>query len=110
MKRHGMFIGIHGYDHCWLGNLEKEEMHEDITQALDALDEFIDRKEWAMNYPYGNYSDDVLDFIEMEGACIGLSTEVRVAQIGVDNPLTLPRFDCNDFSPKSEKYLSSDLS
>lgn len=90
--------------------LKKEQMHEDITKALDALDEFIDRKEWAMNYPYGNYSDDVLDFIKMEGVCIGLSAEVRVAQIGVDNPLTLPRFDCNDFPPKSEKYLSSDLS
>ncbi len=110
MKRHGMFIGLHGYDHYWLGNLEKEQMHEDITKALDALDEFIDRKEWVMNYPYGNYSDDVLDFIKTEGASIGLSTEVRVAQIGVDNPLTLPRFDCNDFPPKSEKYLSSDLS
>ena len=26
MKRHGMFIGIHGYDHYWLGNLPKEQM------------------------------------------------------------------------------------
>lgn len=24
MKRHGMFIGIHGYDHYWLGNLPVE--------------------------------------------------------------------------------------
>lgn len=23
MKRHGMFIGLHGYDHYWLGNLKK---------------------------------------------------------------------------------------
>ena len=37
MKRHGMFIGIHGYDHYWLGNLTEKEMKADIDQALDAL-------------------------------------------------------------------------
>lgn len=30
MKRHGMFIGVHGYDHYWLGNLSLEKMHRDI--------------------------------------------------------------------------------
>lgn len=105
MKRHGMFIGLHGYDHYWLGNLEKEQMQDDISKALDALDEFIDRKEWVMNYPYGNYNDDVLAFIKEIGAAIGLSTEVRAADLGKDNVLTLPRLDCNDFPPKSEKYL-----
>ena len=104
MKRHGMFIGLHGYDHYWLGNLSKEQMQEDITKALDALDEFIDRKEWVMNYPYGNYNDDVLDFIKEKGACAGLTTKVGIAEIGVDKALQLPRFDCNDFPPKSENY------
>lgn len=104
MQRHGMFIGLHGYDHYWLGNLPVEQMQRDTLQALDALDEFIDRKRWVMNYPYGNYSDDVLDFMGKKGAVVGLSTEVRVGQIGKDNPLALPRFDCNDFPPKSENY------
>ena len=106
MKRHGMFIGIHGYDHYWLGNLSPEQMKRDITMALDTLDEFIDRKRWVMNYPYGNYSQDVQDFIGAQGACVGLTTEVRVAKIGVDNALELPRLDCNDFPPKSNNYLN----
>lgn len=102
MKRHGMFVGIHGYDHYWLGNLQVEQMENDISLALD---EFVDRKQWVMNYPYGNYNKDVLAYISKQGACLGLTTEVRLADIDKDNPLELPRLDCNDFPPKSNNYL-----
>lgn len=104
MKRHGMFIGIHGYDHYWLGNLSEEQMKQDVSMSLDTLDEFIDRKQWVMCYPYGNYNQNVLDYIKSQGACVGLTTEVRVADVKKDNGLILPRFDCNDFPPKSNNY------
>lgn len=104
MKKHGMFIGIHGYDHYWLGNLSQEQMMQDISQALETMNEFIDRDCWVMNYPYGNYNQNVLDYIKEEGACVGLTTDVRVADLKGDNPLELPRLDCNDFPPKSENY------
>lgn len=106
MKRHGMFIGVHGYDHYWLGNLSPEQMRQDIAMALDTLDAFIDRKHWVMNFPYGNYNQDVLDYVKSQGACAGLTTEVRIAEIGKDNALELPRLDCNDFPPKSENYIN----
>jgi peptidoglycan/xylan/chitin deacetylase (PgdA/CDA1 family) len=105
MKRHGMFIGIHGYDHYWLGNLPQEQMRQDISKALEVMDEFIDRKRWVMNYPYGNYNSDVLAYIKEKGACAGFTTNVSVAEIGKDSALELPRLDCNDFPPKSENYL-----
>ena len=104
LKRHGMYIGIHGYDHYWLGNLPVEQMKEEISQSLETLDEFMDRTEWVMNYPYGNFNADVLRFIKANGACLGLTTEVRAAVIGRDPVLQLPRLDCNDFPPKSENY------
>ena len=104
LKRHGMFIGLHGYDHYWLGNLPEEQMKADISEALEVMDEFIDSSRWVMNYPYGNYSSKVVEYIRSRGACIGLTTEVRVADLGKDNPLELPRQDCNDFPPKSENY------
>jgi peptidoglycan/xylan/chitin deacetylase (PgdA/CDA1 family) len=100
-----MFIGIHGYDHYWLGNLSTEQMKKDVSLALDTLDEFIDRKRWVMNYPYGNYNQGVLDYVKEQGACVGLTTDVRVADLSTDSPLELPRLDCNDFSPKSENYM-----
>ena len=109
MKRHGMFIGLHGYDHYWLGKLPKEQMKKDLDKALDTLDEFIDRKRWVMNYPYGSYNQDVLDYIKMKGACVGLTTEVRIADICMDAALELPRLDCNDFPPKSENYKLYDI-
>lgn len=104
MKRHGMFIGVHGYDHYWLANLPVEQMHKDLSMALDTLDEFIDRKQWVMNFPYGNYNSDVLEYINSAGACVGLTTQVKAADLDVDDALELPRLDCNDFPPKSENY------
>lgn len=104
MKRHGMFIGLHGYDHYWLGNLEPEQMKKDISKAMEVLDEFIDNKHWVMNYPNGSYNQNVLEYIKAKGACIGLTTEVRVADLEMDNPYKIPRLDCNDFPPKSNRY------
>lgn len=104
LKRRGMFIGIHGYDHYWLGNLSPEKMREDVSKALSVMDEFIDRKHWVMNFPYGSYNADVLDYIGAKGACIGLTTKVRIADLVNDPPLELPRLDCNDFPPKSDSY------
>lgn len=106
MKRHGMFIGIHGYDHYWLGNLPGEQMRTDIAKALDVMNEFIDRERWVMNYPYGNYNDEVLRYIVQEGAVLGLTTQVAVADLNTCSPLELPRLDCNDFPTQNENYKS----
>lgn len=109
MKRHGMFIGIHGYDHYWLGNLPLDKMKKDVDHALDVMDSFIDKKCWVMNYPYGSYNQNVADYIESKGAAIGLTTNVRIAHIGIDSPFELPRLDCNDFPPKSENYRKESI-
>ncbi len=108
LKKYGMFIGIHGYDHYWLGNLSTEQMKKDISKALETMDEFIDNKKWVMNYPYGSFSDEVVAYVKQKGACIGLTTEVRVAEVGKDSAFCLPRLDCNDFPPLREKYLTFD--
>lgn len=109
LKRHGMFIGIHGYDHYWLGNLKHGQMTTDVDKALATMDEFIDRDAWVMNYPYGNYNQEVLEYVKSKGAILGLTTEVRVADIGKDAALELPRLDCNDFPPKSENYKQLEM-
>ena len=104
MKRSGMHIGVHGYDHYWLGNLPVEQMKKDIDKAIETMDKFIDRK-WTMNYPYGSYNQAVIDYIKEKGAQVGFTTEVRVADIKVDSPFKIPRLDCNDFLPISNNYL-----
>lgn len=104
LKRHGMFIGIHGYDHDRLGELTPAQMQQDITKALDVMDEFVDRKHWVVNYPYGNYNQDVVDYVKSMGACAGVSTEVRTADLDEDDIMILPRWACNDLPPLSENY------
>lgn len=104
MKKEGMFIGIHGYDHYWLGNLDENEMKADIDRALDAMKEYIDRDCWVMNYPYGSYNDKVTDYIASKGCVLGLTSEVRGADLEKDDRYRLPRLDCNDFPPKSNNY------
>ena len=105
MKDNGMFIGIHGYDHYWLGNLEEKQMKEDIDKAMDKMKKFISDDNWVMNYPYGSHNDKVISYIKDKGFKLALTTEVRVADLDLDNAFKLPRLDCNDFPPKSDNYL-----
>ncbi len=105
MKRNGMYIGLHGYDHYWLGNLSKEKMKADIKASLSALADVVDTKSFIMNYPYGSYNDDVLNYLRDIGCKLGMTTEVHVADVKNNERLLLPRLDCNDFPPKSKNYL-----
>lgn len=106
LKRQGMHIGIHGYDHYWLGNLSTHQMKEDILKSLDIMDPYIDKNNWAISYPYGSYNSEVLSFVESQGACIGFTTNVSSINLQNDNRLLLPRLDCNDYPPISKNYLN----
>lgn len=106
MKREGMFIGVHGYDHYWLGNLAEQEMQTDIDRALEVMDEFIDRDNWVLNYPYGSRNSEVLQYIESRGCKAGMTIEVEVADTAIHGRYELPRLNCNDFPPRSDSYLS----
>ena len=105
MKRNGMHIGIHGYDHYWLGKSDFKLVERDITKAKKELQQFLDEEKWVMNYPYGSYNEEVINIVKSKGGLAGLSTEVRVADLDSDNIYALPRFDTNDFPPKSLNYL-----
>lgn len=103
MKESGMFFGLHGYDHYWLGKMPPEKMREDIRKALDYFSDVIDRKAWIMNYPYGNYSPDVIEYIKGQGCKLGITVEPRYAEPGKDDRYLLPRFDTNDLPPKGDR-------
>lgn len=105
LKRNGMFIGLHGYDHYWLANLSLSEMEQDVDKALDVMDEFIDSSRWVMNYPYGNCNSAVIEYISKRGCELGFITQVGVADTEKDNKFEIPRLDCNDFPPKSQNYF-----
>ena len=106
MKNEGMHFGLHGYSHYWLGCLPEQEMRADIMQALDVMSEYMDNKNWVMNYPYGSYNEALLQYIDSSGCKLGLTTQVKVADLTECSRLTIPRLDTNDFPPISEKFKS----
>jgi peptidoglycan/xylan/chitin deacetylase (PgdA/CDA1 family) len=98
MQASGMHIGSHGDRHLWLNRLERSEVERDIDASLEFL-EALDgpiRSHWVMCYPYGGWNDTVLDVLRARNCTLGVTTESRVARIGSDDPLLLPRFDTNE--------------
>lgn len=106
MKRMGMVFGIHGYEHAWLNRMTHEEAAKDMDMALDAMDGIVDPQGWIMCYPYGSHSDDVERIAKSKGAVLGVTTQLRTADLKKDSPFQLPRLDTNDFPPVSDNYLT----
>ena len=64
MKRNGMHIGSHGYDHYWFGSLPKEKQANEIVKSLEFLRAIdCDMQNWTMSYPYGNYNSDTIELL-----------------------------------------------
>lgn len=98
LVENGMHVGSHGSMHYWLDRISFQKQKEDILTSLEFLEEIgMSRTNWIMCYPYGAYNNDTLSLVKRFGASIGVTTEVREADLSVDNPFILPRFDTNDF-------------
>ncbi|AZR74366.1 polysaccharide deacetylase [Anoxybacter fermentans] len=97
MKRKGMYIGSHGYDHYWLNTLSKEKQKREIELSLDFLKKLgCDINDWVMCYPYGAYNESLLFLLKENGCKLALTTQVGIADLNKDHPLILPRLDTND--------------
>ncbi|MBE5963897.1 MAG: polysaccharide deacetylase [Lachnospira sp.] len=106
MKQNGMIFGFHGYDHYWMNRLTNDELIKDIDKGMEVFDGIIDSKDWICCYPYGSCSDSVIEVIKGMGATMGLSTDARLYNPYEDDIYKIPRFDTNDFPPKSDNYKS----
>jgi len=108
LNRNGMHIGSHGYDHYWLGSLEREEQKIEIEKSLKFLNQIgCNNKQWTMCYPYGNYNDSTIELLTNYNCKLALTTEVNIADIQQYNKYTLPRLDTNDI-PKNRKAVTND--
>ena len=101
LKRHGMTIGSHGYNHDWLNALAPQAQEREVDQALDCLRLVNPPGEpWIMCYPYGAYDDSLLSILKSRNCAAGLTTRVGIANVPTGEPLALPRLDTNDL-PKA---------
>lgn len=95
----GMFFGSHGRSHFWLDHVDQPTREHEIKGSLAFLADIgmpVDEG-WVMCYPFGGWDQQLVETLRQHRCTVGLTTRVGVAQIGVDDPLTLPRFDTNDF-------------
>jgi peptidoglycan/xylan/chitin deacetylase (PgdA/CDA1 family) len=97
LNRHGMHIGSHAYSHVWLNHLSPEAQALEIDQSLEFLQKLgVERHEWTMCYPYGGFNNSLLQILRDRSCRLGFAVEARVANLDVDDYLTLPRVDTND--------------
>jgi len=97
LRRHGMHIGSHGNTHVWLDHLSPDAQAIEVDQSLEFLKTLgIGRDEWTMCYPYGGFNDSLLKVLRGRQCRLGFTVEARIADLEVDDPLTLPRVDTND--------------
>ncbi len=97
LRRHGMHIGSHGYTHAWLNHISPDAQAVEIERSLDFLEKLrIGKEEWSMCYPYGGFNDSLLQILRDRRCPVGFTAEARIADLDVDDRLTLPRLDAND--------------
>ena len=97
LRRHGMHIGSHGHTHAWLNHIGPDAQVSEIDCSLDFLKKLGVREgERTMCYPYGGFNDSLLDLLRNRHFQLGFTVEPRVADLDIDNRLTLPRLDTND--------------
>lgn len=95
----GMYVGSHGANHYHYDQINFKKQKGDILSSLEFLEEVgAPTSNWIMCYPHGNYNDSTLSLLKDLGAAIGVTTEPRKANLGIDHPFKLPRFDTNDFN------------
>jgi peptidoglycan/xylan/chitin deacetylase (PgdA/CDA1 family) len=97
LRSHGMHIGSHGYAHVWLNHLSPEEQAVEIDRSLDFLRMLnVEKDDWTMCYPYGGFNGSLLQILRARQIRLGFTVETRLADLDVDDRLTLPRIDTND--------------
>ena len=104
LQRNGMYVGSHGFDHYWLNSINENDQEKEIGLSLQFLESIGSNTErWIMCYPYGAYNNSLLNILENHGCVAGLTTNVGIADLEKDNPLTLPRLDTNDLPKISDE-------
>jgi peptidoglycan/xylan/chitin deacetylase (PgdA/CDA1 family) len=92
-----MHIGSHGYSHAWLNHLSSKAQAAEIDRSLQFLQSLgIGENDWSMCYPYGGFDDSLLQVLHARQCGLGFTAEARIANLDLDDRLTLPRLDTND--------------
>ena len=79
-----------------MGDSQHDDLRLDIDRSLDFLERVgASRQDWVMCYPYGAHNAPVLEALRKRNCRAARTTEVGIADLNPENPLTLSRLDTN---------------
>ncbi|MBN2240062.1 MAG: polysaccharide deacetylase family protein [Dehalococcoidales bacterium] len=98
MVGNGMYIGGHGYEHIWMGHASEESQRIEVIKSVELLKAVYGDNpgDWMMSYPYGDWSEELIQILKEHGCVAGLTTEVSIARVLPETKFLLPRLDTND--------------
>lgn len=99
------FLGSHSHNHYPLGLLDSKAIRFEVENSKRILEESTNSKIELIGYPYGTIetcTNVVGEIAEKAGFKLGFTTS-RGSNTGIENPLLLNRFDCNDM-PGGKNY------
>ena len=93
----GMHIGAHGYNHFWLGKLDKIEQENEIKKSISFLDELgIEEKYRTLCYPYGSFNEITIKLLEKYKFKSAFTTIPSIVNLELEHKYKIPRLDTND--------------
>ncbi len=85
----GMGIGSHSHHHEKLSKLSLSELDSEIKLSLGLLDKFCSVEDFA--YPFGNYSQDVIDALKHHNIKRAYIIGQKIYEINKCEPYKIPR-------------------
>ena len=99
MNKDNMTIGSHGDYHYWWEKLNYKDQFKEIMNSIKFFKKIkVYKKNFSVCFPYGSYNNHTLKIMKKLKIKYGLTTRVgSVNKKNINNFLTLPRYDTNDF-------------
>jgi len=110
MSRAGLTFGAHGETHNLLTKFQDSDLKREVSGSIKSINEILDEQSETFCYPYGgsdSWNSQILNELRQQeiryGFCVE-STDIKQSDLR-DRPLTLPRYDCNEFPHGQSRTL-----
>lgn len=85
-------IGAHGVTHTRLAQLSAENLHRELVDARDWLQQVIQRPVDSLSYPHGSFTPAIVDAVQKLGYSYACSSQSGTYQ-SVEQRFSIPRID-----------------
>ncbi len=102
----GVTIGSHGHSHTHLAELSSLEVHNELRQSKEWLEQTIQKTVTTLSYPHGSFNAEVVRLAADTGYKFAATSKWGVYQVGT-RPLEIPRIDV--WGPDTKRTLQQKL-